>query len=75
VDDVCRVNVLHAAKQLVEEELDVEVGEGLARPHNLVQVGLHGLHVEVSAISKHSTTALRCKLTFRCSRPTHCQGR
>lgn len=50
VDHVRRVDVLDAAEELVEEELDVQVAEGLAAAHDLVQVRLHGLHVEVDLV-------------------------
>lgn len=41
VQDVCRVDVLQAAEDLVEEELAVLVGEVLRRLDDVGQVGFH----------------------------------
>ena len=51
MEDVACVDVLEAAQELVQEVLDVLVGERLRRADNLVQVCVHqrGDHVQVGA--------------------------
>lgn len=50
MDHVSRVDVLDAAEELVEEELDVQVAERLAASHDLMEIRLHGFHVEVNLV-------------------------
>ena len=54
VEHVARVDVLEAAEELVEEVLDVLVGERLRRADHLVQVGVHQVrhHVQVGAVGR-----------------------
>ena len=52
VDDARRVEVLDAAQYLVEEELDVVLGEHLRTGDDLVQVGLHELGENVDLVEE-----------------------
>lgn len=47
---ICRVDVLHTPQELVKEELYVQIGESLAGTNDLVQVGLHWLHVKIDLV-------------------------
>lgn len=51
VQDVCRVDVLEAAQDLVDEGLEVSVGQGLAGSDNGSQVAFHELCSNVSTVS------------------------
>lgn len=52
--DARGVNVLEASQNLVEEELNVVVGEGLIRLNDLRQVGLHQLRNYINFIKAFS---------------------
>lgn len=48
MEDVCRVDILETAQDLVDEGLEVGVGERLARPNDGGQVALHELYGVIS---------------------------
>ena len=49
MNNSCRVDVLHAPENLVDEELDVVVGE-LLRLDDVVEVGAHEVRDEVEVV-------------------------
>ncbi len=52
VDDVCRVDVLEAAEDLVDEVLNVFVSEGVVAVDDLVQVRVHVVQDNVELLKR-----------------------
>ena len=56
MEDIGRVNILEAATDLVDKELEMGVGQGLLRPDDLVKICLHEFLDQVAIFDNDQDT-------------------